>query len=243
MTGEESGAGIQERLQVVREQLEESCRKVGRSPSEVQLVVVTKGRSEGEVREAYAAGARRFGENRAGEALSKMAALADLSPISWEMVGHVQSRKAKDVAAAFDCVHSVDRMKLARRLSEFAGVAQRKLPILLECNVSGEATKAGWDMAEERAWPERCAALLQVADLPHLEVLGLMTMAPWNSDAERARPVFRRLARLAAYLESRLPGCWSELSMGMTDDYGVAIEEGSTIIRVGRAIFEPVILH
>ena len=201
------------------------------------MIAVSKGRNPQAIRSAYRAGVREFGENRIEEALPKIEALDDLSDVRWHMIGHIQSRKAQDVIGRFAMIHSVDRVKLARRLDRFAGKAQQRLPVLLECNVSGEASKEGWDMARPEGWPESTRELVQVAALPGLEVLGLMTMAPVSEEPEAVRPIFRRLAELARQMQAAGPGRWTELSMGMTDDFEVAIEEGATMVRIGRAIF------
>jgi len=161
-------------------------------------------------------------------------------PATWHMIGHVQSRKAKQAVALSDVIHSVDSLRLARRLERFATEMDRSVPILLEINVSGEASKYGfaaWDgVTREQLIQE--ARLLE--PLTHLEVRGLMTMAPIVANPEDARPVFRRLREVRDLLRERLPFAkWTELSMGMTDDFEVAIEEGATIVRIGRAIFGP----
>jgi len=148
------------------------------------------------------------------------------------------------VVAHFDLVHSVDRLKLAQRLSRLALGADRQLPVLVECNVSGEATKYGYQLAD---WQERSEILQsfveEMADLlalPGLKVMGLMTVAPWLDDPEMVRPVFASLRALRDALQERLPGAsWQHLSMGMSDDFEVAIEEGATMVRLGRAIFGP----
>jgi pyridoxal phosphate enzyme (YggS family) len=160
------------------------------------------------------------------------------------MIGHIQSRKAKRVVPLFDVIHSVDSLKLAQRLDRLCAGRAVPLPVLLECNVSGEASKYGF---QADGWSEDAALrgrlLSTVGDivaLPHLQVQGLMTMAPIVTDPEQVRPVFAQLRRLRDELAEAYPGPdWHHLSMGMTDDFEVAIEEGATIVRVGRAIFDP----
>jgi PLP dependent protein len=225
------------RLDRVRQRIDEACQRCGRTTGQVRLVAVTKGRSLEAIRSAYQAGVRDFGENRLEEALPKIDALQSLQDVRWHMIGHVQSRKAQAVVGRFFLVHSIDRAKLATRLDRFAGAAQLRLRSLLECNVSGEESKEGWDLFRPEAWPEATRELIQAAGLPGLEVLGLMTMAPLVDDPEAVRPVFRRLAELARQLAGSETGSWTELSMGMTDDFEVAIEEGATLVRIGRAIF------
>jgi pyridoxal phosphate enzyme (YggS family) len=194
---------------------------------------------------AYEAGVRHFGENRVLEGAGKIpvvdAGLSGPQP-TWHMVGHVQSRKAQAVVSHFDCVDSVDRLKIARRLSHFAQDAGRILPVLLECNVSGEETKYGFDLQDwERNEARReafFAAVEEILVLPGLSVQGLMTMAPFVASAETVRPVFASLRGLLDALRVRFPAQdWRHLSMGMTDDFEVAVEEGSTLVRIGRAIF------
>lgn len=229
---------IEENLSDVRHRMSLAAERAGRDPSEVKLVAVTKGRSPVEVRAAHELGLHAFGENRVQEALSKMGDLADLKSVDWHMIGHIQSRKARDVAGVFSLVHSVDRFRIATKLDACAGEKATRQTVLIECNVSGEASKGGWPMERRETWEARLADFRKVAELPNLEVRGLMTMAPWTDDRAVLEQVFGRLRRLSRYLSERLPiAHWSELSMGMTDDFEVAIEQGATMIRVGRAIF------
>jgi len=207
----------------------------------VTLGAVSKTHPPEDIATAVRAGVRQFGENRVEEALPKMAAVAGLvnEPVTWHMIGHVQSRKARDAVLLADLVHSVDSVKLAVRLDRFAGEAGKRLPILLEANVSGEETKYGFPAWDEAGCAALTAAVREIAGLPNLEVRGLMTMAPIVADPEEARPVFARLRRLRDALRAATGLDWPELSMGMTDDYVVAVEEGATMVRIGRAIFEP----
>jgi len=191
---------------------------------------VSKTRPVEVIRTAYELGLRDFGENRIEEAETKFGLLPD--DIRWHMVGHVQSRKAARAVTPYVLVHSVDRMKLARRLDRFAGEAGRTLPILLEVNVSGEASKYGLHPAEVKP------AVEAMRGFEHLRIQGLMTMAPIVPDPEEARPVFVALRELRQRLAAHFPDLdWRHLSMGMTDDFEVAVEEGATIVRIGRAIF------
>ena len=194
------------------------------------------------IRAAYDLGLRHFGENRVEEAQAKVGHLPD--DVTWHMIGHIQSRKATQVVSLFQVVHSVDSLKLARRLDRFAAERAEPLPILLECNVSGEESKYGFDANRWDADEGQRRALLDAVEeilaLPHLQVQGLMTMAPIVADPEQARPVFVRLRALCDELAAAFPQAdWQHLSMGMTDDFEVAIEEGATLVRVGRAIFDP----
>lgn len=240
-------SSIEQNLRQVQERIAEAALRAGRDPAEVTLVAVTKTFPPEVILEAYAAGLRHFGENRPEEGAEKIpivnAAVPGPRP-TWHMVGHIQSRKADLVVDRYDVVHSVDRLKIAQRLSRFAVEVGREIPVLLECNVSGEATKFGFavnrweeDAAQREAFFAEGAAILA---LPGLRVEGLMTIAPLTDDPERVRPVFARLRALRDALRERFPRLpWSELSMGMTDDFEVAVEEGATMVRIGRAIFGP----
>jgi pyridoxal phosphate enzyme (YggS family) len=232
-------------LQRVRERIAAAALRVGRDPADVTLVAVTKTFPVQVILDGYAAGLRQFGENRPEEGAEKVpqvSAAVDGPQPTWHMVGHVQSRKAGLAVAHFDVIHSVDRLKIARRLSRHAVEAGREVPVLLECNVSGETTKYGFpvdswreDTAQRAGFFDACAEILQ---LPGLHVRGLMTMAPFSDDPETARPVFRALRGLRDALVARFPDAgWPELSMGMTDDFEVAVEEGATVVRIGRALF------
>ncbi|HRE29377.1 MAG TPA: YggS family pyridoxal phosphate enzyme, partial [Anaerolineales bacterium] len=154
------------------------------------------------------------------------------------MIGHVQSRKAAAVVeAGFDLIHSVDTLRLAERLSRAAQPTGRTQPVLLECNVSGEDSKSGFVAANHADWSALIDTWSTLGRLPGLSVVGLMTMAPWGTDDETARPIFARLRELSALAQARLGLVWPVLSMGMTDDYAGAVREGATHVRVGRAIF------
>lgn len=228
---------ISQNLQDVQARITQAAGRAGRKPDEIRMVAISKGQSVEKLLAGYEAGIREFGENRIHEALPKIDELTDLTDISWHMVGHIQSRKAKSVVPLFDLVHSVDRTKLAHRLDRFAGNAGRELSILLECNVSGESAKSGWNLQDEDNWHTILPPFAEILNLKNLEVRGLMTMAPWVADEGILRTCFRRLHDLSVFLSANLPGNWNELSMGMTDDFEYAIEEGATLIRIGRAIF------
>jgi pyridoxal phosphate enzyme (YggS family) len=214
---------VERNIRDVGRRIAAACERAGRSPEEVTLVAVTKNVAVTPIKAAYNAGVRHFGENRVQEAAPKIERLGRLRHmITWHMVGHLQTNKAKTAADVFDIIQSVDSLRLAEALSSRS---QRKLPVLIEVNVAGEASKGGFP-------------LLQVADaveaigrLPNIEIEGLMTVAPWVDDPDEVRPVFRRLRQLRDALGLR------HLSMGMTDDFEVAVEEGATMVRIGRAIF------
>jgi pyridoxal phosphate enzyme (YggS family) len=217
--------GIEENVARVRERIEAACARAGRSPDEVTLIGVTKGHPADVAVEAYRAGLLDLGENRVQEAVPKIEALASigLRP-RWHLIGHLQTNKTKTVTGLFAILHSVDSVRLGHALSLRSPAP---LPVLLEVNVAREASKYGF--APDEVEP----ALREIAALPNLDVRGLMTVAPLVEDPESVRPVFRRLRELRDELSLR------ELSMGMTDDFEVAIEEGATMVRVGRAIFGP----
>ena len=221
----------------VLEQVADAARSVGRDPDEIELVVVTKGHPHQAVQHAIVAGIRVFGENYAEEGLHKKQACAGLADVQWHMIGHVQSRKARLVCEHYDWVHSLDRVKLANRLDRFAAEFDRRLPVLLECNVSGEQSKHGWPAWHETGWENLLADVEHVLALPNLEVRGLMTMPPFLPEPEQARPYFQRLRRLRDFFAERYPQAnWGELSMGMSADFQVAVQEGATMVRIGTAI-------
>lgn len=233
---------VAERVAAVRAEIARACERAGRSVDEVTLVAVSKTHAPPLIVEAVRAGVRDLGENRPEEAAPKMQAVAALTPepVCWHMIGHVQSRKSKAVAAHFDWLHSLDREKLALRLERDAAAAGRTLPVLLECNVSGEQSKFGWPAWQEERWDGLLEPLERVLALPHLQVRGLMTMAPFFSDPQQARPYFNRLRRLRDFLAAHFPQAdWSELSMGMSGDFEAAVQEGATIVRIGTAIMGP----
>jgi pyridoxal phosphate enzyme (YggS family) len=212
---------IADRVADVRQRVQRAAKRAGRSPADVTIVAVSKGFPPSAIEEAAAAGIAHLGENRVQEAADKITGLGSLS-VTWHLVGHLQTNKAKTALELFDIIHSVDSLHLAEVLSHRA---QRPLPVLLEVNVTGEASKFGFSSGEV------AAAAQAIARLPRLDLRGLMTVAPFVSDPETVRPVFRELRRLRDALGLR------ELSMGMTDDFEVAIEEGATLVRIGRAIF------
>jgi PLP dependent protein len=223
-------------LQVL-DRIEEAAHRAGRDPQSVRLVVVTKTQTIETVRSLISAGAVYLGENYADEAVEKINAVGQDPSLEWHMVGHVQSRKARLVCEHFHYLHSLDRLKLARGLSKCLKEQGRKLPVLLECNTSGEQTKQGWPAWDESRWPELEEPLAEIMQLPELDVRGLMTMAPYFDEQDRARPYFERLRRLADFLRSRFPqSAWQELSMGMSGDFEAAIQEGATWVRIGSAI-------
>ncbi|HET9589230.1 MAG TPA: YggS family pyridoxal phosphate-dependent enzyme [Anaerolineales bacterium] len=208
-----------------------------RDPEEVRLVVVTKAQPLEVVRAAIDAGVRVLGENYPEEGVMKIQSLGLQSGVEWHMIGHVQSRKARLVADHFALLHSLDSLKLAQRLDRLAGERNRRLPVLLEFNVGGEESKYGWNASEQAQWDLFLPDIASLLDLPNLRVHGLMTMPPLGTQPEDSRRFFQRLRKLRDHLADRFPAAsWRELSMGTSTDYGVAVEEGATLVRVGTAI-------
>ena len=218
----------------VQANIVQATERVGRRPDEVTLVAVSKTKPVELIKLAYELGLRDFGENRVQDALPKIAEFRHmgLQPVTWHMIGHLQRNKVTKVVGSFDSVQSVDSLPLAQALNAHANELEVRIAVLLQVNVSGEESKEGMT-------PEGTLTLAQqIVALPHLDVQGLMTVAPQVQDAEEVRPVFRALRLLRDELRKQVPqSAWQHLSMGMTDDYCVAIEEGATIVRVGRAIF------
>lgn len=225
---------LRENIARVQERIDAAKRRAGRTDT-VGLVAVSKTQGADRVAAACREGLHVFGENRVEEAGPKAAEVAVLvapsPPPQWHMIGHLQSRKAAAVLPWAALVHSVDSPKLASRLSRAVG-SDRPLAVLLEVNVSGEASKDGFA-------PEALAAAAEaIMELPGLRIEGLMTMAPLAEDPEETRPVFRQLRLLRDEMARRFPAAsWRHLSMGMSDDFEIAIEEGATLVRIGRAIF------
>ena len=217
------------RLQLVRDQIAAACARAGRDPGSVRLIAVSKTVPVVGVAEALAAGQTLFGENRVQEALAKM---AEAGPeATWHLIGHLQKNKARHVTGAFELIHGLDDAELAIELDRRAAARSMTQPVLVQANLSGEATKRGSD--EDGLMP----LLTAVAGLPHLDLRGLMIIPPPVDDPELSRPWFRRLRELRERAASLLARPLPELSMGMTDDFEIAIEEGATLVRVGRAIF------
>jgi PLP dependent protein len=216
-------------LDNVRQRIAAACARAGRNPDSVTLLAVTKGQPPEVVREAAQAGLMLFGENKVQEAKAKI----PLCPgrLRWQMIGHLQSNKCRDAVELFEMIQSVDSLHLAEEINQRAEQAAKRMPILLEVNIAGEASKSGYK-------PERLLAdLAQVNALPRVEIHGLMTVPPWTPEAERVRPMFQKLRALKEQCEQLLGAPLPHLSMGMTGDFEVAIEEGATIVRVGTALF------
>jgi PLP dependent protein len=230
---------LRDALSSVRARMDAASTRAGRDPAEITLIAVSKTKSIDLIAEAAAAGQVDFGENRLEELWEKvdLARERGLEQIRWHMIGTIQSRKTADCIGPFALIHSVDRLKIAQRLDREASAAGQILPILLEINVSGEESKHGFTPVQ------LLAAMPQLLTFPSLRYEGLMTMAPLVDDAEDVRPVFRSLRQLLDQLRREYPPTqhsevtWRHLSMGMTNDFEVAIEEGATLVRIGTAIF------
>jgi PLP dependent protein len=225
---------IPENIASIRDRIAAAARRAGRQPEDIALMAVSKTFPAERIREAYDAGLRMFGENRVQEFAGKANALRDLHSAEWHLIGHLQTNKATKAVELFAAVDSVDSLRLAQKLNASAQQLGKKLKVLIEINVGGEAAKSG--VAPESLELEE---LLSAApELEHLEFRGLMTIPPFNDDPREARPYFRKLRDLRDQIARRLPGFnMRELSMGMSHDFEVAIEEGSTCVRVGTAIF------
>ena len=226
---------IAENIALIRERISEAAQRDGRRAEQIAMMAVSKTHPPERIREAYEAGLRLFGENRVREFIGKTAALADLRDAAWHMIGHLQTNKAGKAVELFGAVDSVDSVKLAEKLDAAARALNKKLSVLIEINVGGEVAKSGvapdsQELEELLRAAPRCEAL---------EFRGLMTVPPFTGDPEGARPYFRKLRELRDAIAARgLPAVGTDvLSMGMSHDFEVAIEEGSTCVRVGTAIF------
>ena len=214
---------IEQNLRELEKRIATAAERSGRSLAEITIVAVTKEVEPEAIEAGIKAGIRHIGENKVQEARGKMERLTNLEPRPiWHMVGHLQNNKVKTAVEIFDIIHSVDSVRLAQAVSQRA---QSTIPVLLQVNISGEGAKSGFSVVELSQAAE------EIARLPRLEVRGLMTIAPMMADTEEIRPIFRKLRQLRDELGLE------HLSMGMTDDFEVAVEEGATMLRIGRAIF------
>ncbi len=226
---------LPENLRIVRERIARAAERAGRRPEEVAILGATKGVPPKRIREAAALGLRLFGENRVQEARDKIPQLADLD-LTWHMIGHLQTNKVRHAVRLFHLVESLDRQELARELEKRLARMDRRMPVLLEVNTSGEPSKYGL--------PPEPDALLQLAEFvlsqaPHLELRGLMTLGPYPPEEARSRRAFARLRELRDLLSRRLGMALPVLSMGMSEDFEYAVLEGATEVRLGRALFGP----
>jgi len=228
---------IESNLHSVLKRIAAAAESVNRNPGDVRLIVVSKGQSIEKIRTVANLGVSDFGENYLQEAAQKIQGMDSQLDINWHMIGHIQSRKAKDVCKLFDIVQTIDSLKLAKRLDRFAGELGKKMPVMIECNVSGERSKYGFQVWDEEGLESFLKIVPDLVQLPNLDYFGLMTMAPFVKDVEQVRPNFRSLRNLSRILRDIFPDVgWAELSMGMSSDFEVAIQEGATIVRIGQAI-------
>jgi hypothetical protein len=216
---------------VVHERIRTACVRVGRDPLSVTLLAVTKGQPPAVVRAAADLGQTLFGENRVQEAKTKIGQCP--GRVRWHMIGHLQSNKCRDSIHFFEMIQSVDSVALAQEIDKWADKAAKTMPILLEVNIAGEASKFGYR-------PDQLLAeLAQINALKKIEIHGLMTIAPWTPEPEKVRPVFRQLRELKEECEQILGAPLPHLSMGMSSDFELAIEEGATLVRLGTVLFGP----
>ena len=222
---------LADNLEKIHQRIRVACERAGRNPDSVTLLAVTKTQPPEVVQSASKLGLILFGENKVQEAKAKI----PLCPgnLRWHMIGHLQSNKCRDAVELFKMIQSVDNLSLAQEINRRAEQAARTMPVLMEVNVAGEASKFGYR-------PEQLLAeLKELNALPRIEIHGLMTVPPWSAEAEKARPHFRRLREIKAQCEQTLGAPLPHLSMGMSGDFEIAIEEGATMVRIGTALFGP----
>ena len=220
---------LADNLTSIQQRIAAACARSGREPASVTLLAVSKGMPPEVVREAADCGLTLFGESKVQEAKGKI----PMCPgrLRWQMIGHLQSNKCRDAVHLFEMIQSVDSLELAQEINKWSDKQARTMPILLEVNLAGESTKFGFK-------PEQVLAELEAINaLPKIEVHGLMTIAPWTPEPEKVRPIFRQLRELKTQCEEKLGAPLPHLSMGMSGDFEVAIEEGATIVRVGTLLF------
>ncbi len=218
---------IKDSIEAVKEKIERACARSGRSTSEVRLIGVTKRVDAGRIQEAIACGLNDFGENYIQEAKRKIEEMASLEGVNWHMIGHIQTNKVKYLPGLFSYIHSVDRWEILELLDRY----KKPIDVMFELNLSGETTKHGTDEDNLRRMLEK------IGQLKYLKPVGLMTMAPFVDDPEDVRGVFSRVRETLFKINGEFGLDMNELSMGMSSDFEVAIEEGATMIRVGTAIF------
>jgi hypothetical protein len=222
---------LAENLEKIQQRIRAACDRCDREPNSVTLLAVTKSQPPETVRAAADLGLTLFGENKVQEAKAKI----PLCPgrLRWHFIGHLQSNKCRDAVELFEMVQSVDSLSLAQEISKRADQAAKTMPVLLEVNVAGETSKFGYQPEQLRA------ELGKINALPRIEIHGLMTVPPWSAEPEKTRPHFRRLRELKLECEQILGAPLPHLSMGMSGDFDVAIEEGATMVRIGTALFGP----
>jgi pyridoxal phosphate enzyme (YggS family) len=223
----------------VKERIRKAALQAGRDPAGIDLIAVTKDKPAVVVKILAENGITRIGENYLQEAEFKIEILQDLE-IEWHMIGNIQQDKEKKIAFMFDVVHSVSSGKIAQELSRHAGEIGSKLPIYLEINTSGESTKFGWTVSDQESIQNLASEFEEILGLPALDVQGLMTMAPYSRNPEDSRPYYKQMREIRDALHTLLPGSsFPGLSMGMSGDFEVAIDEGATVVRIGTALVGP----
>lgn len=224
----------------IEEQIATTALNSGRQPEDIRLVVVTKGQPVEMIEAAILAGAKILGENYPEETVPKKAFLDEYANVEWHMIGHLQSRKTRLVCENFQCMHSLDSVKLAEKLDRTLKELHKSMPVLLEINVGGEMSKYGWQVGSEDDFHTLLPEIEKILSLSNLKVRGLMTMPPISVSEQETAGYFRRLAKLRTFLEQQFPGLkLDELSMGTSYDFLVAIREGATLVRIGQAILGP----
>ncbi|EEF61079.1 YggS family pyridoxal phosphate-dependent enzyme [Pedosphaera parvula] len=222
---------LAENLEKIQQRINAACERAGRQPETVTLQAVSKGQLPAAIREASKLGLTLFGENKVQEAKAKIGQCP--ANLRWHMIGHLQSNKCRDAVHFFQMIQSVDSLALAQEIDKWADKSAKTMPILLEVNIAGESSKFGYR-------PDQLLSeLLQINALHKIEIHGLMTIAPWTPEPEKVRPIFQKLRLLKEECEKILGAPLPHLSMGMSGDFEIAIEEGATIVRIGTALFGP----
>jgi pyridoxal phosphate enzyme (YggS family) len=224
----------------ILERITKAAKNSGRDPNEIHLVVATKTQPIEAIQALVEAGATDFGENYVEEAIPKITRVMSDQTIKWHMIGHVQSRKAAQVCEYFQYLHSLDSLKLAIKLARSAVALNVSLPAILEFNVGGEESKSGWDIQSDENWDDILFDLEKVIELPGLNLLGAMTIPPYSPNPEESKPYYQRLRKFQEIMIKRFTlSSFTDLSIGMSSDFEIAIQEGATWVRIGQAIFGP----
>jgi pyridoxal phosphate enzyme (YggS family) len=227
---------IKERIENIQDRIDHAAQETGRNSAEIELIAVTKEKSAAIIKILLDNGISKIGESYLKEALFKIDLLKDYQ-LDWIMIGNIQSGKELQIARNFSEIHSIGRLRTAKEMNRRARQIERVLPVYLEFNVSGEGTKHGWEAWNEDLWENLLPEIEKITNFQNLKIKGLMTMAPYSINPEDSRPYFARLRKLGNYLQSIfLENNFSGLSMGMSGDFEVAIEEGSTVLRIGSAL-------
>jgi len=227
---------IKERIEKIQDRIDHAAQETGRNSAEIELIAVTKEKSAAIIKTLLDNGISKIGESYLKEALFKIDLLKDYQ-LDWIMIGNIQSGKELQIAINFTEIHSIGRLRTAEEMNRRARQIERVLPVYLEFNVSGEGTKHGWEAWNENQWENLLPEIEKVTNFQNLKIKGLMTMAPYSINPEDSRPYFARLRKLGNYFQSIFQEKnFSGLSMGMSGDFEVAIEEGSTVLRIGSAL-------